>query len=307
MAVVPENTTNSLLISSTARFYSKLIKVIEQLDEAPPQVVIQVLIVQVDLENNFEFGMEVGLQDSILFQRGIFPGTSTLTIPFTQPGVTINTNSPVTPGQPGFNFNTTAPLPNNNTTGSGIVGFQGLGNLGVGRATPGGTIGGFIFQASSDSFNLLIRALKTQGRLDVLSRPQLMTMDNQTAQVVVGQFVPFIAGATINQLGTTVPIINYRDVGVILSVTPKISHCRVRRATLMTASSNTMSVRAATLENLLATSHFKTATATLMASAIPKAVSQSANGFFRISTVLNHSIKDPWDKATFIHAHSPGP
>ena len=58
-----------------------------------------------------------------------------------------------------------------------------------------------IFSAASDSFNLLVRALKTQGRLEILSRPQVTTTDGQQAQVVVGQFVPYVTGASIDVAG----------------------------------------------------------------------------------------------------------
>src|SRR5204863_512679 len=84
----------------------------------------------------------------------------------------------------------TAPLPSSQLAEQATVGFQGLGNLGVGRSSPTSGIGGLVFSAQSNSFNLLIRALKTQGRLDVLSRPQVMTLDNQTAAVNIGQEFP---------------------------------------------------------------------------------------------------------------------
>ncbi|HMC63465.1 MAG TPA: hypothetical protein VKI65_00850, partial [Gemmataceae bacterium] len=130
---------------------------------------------------------------------------------------------------PGFAFNNTGPLGNNPIFGPGIVGFQGLGNLGVGRATSGGTIGGFVFSAGSDAFTLLIRALKTQGRIDVLSRPQVQALDNQQARILVGQSFPYITGITQalgGVAGTTAVVsntVNYRDIGVQLQVTPRIS------------------------------------------------------------------------------------
>src|SRR5262249_688941 len=105
----------------------------------------------------------------------------------------------------------------------GLVGFQGLGNLGVGRSSATAGVGGFVFSASSDAFSLLIRALKTQGRIDILSRPQITTLDNQTSEIVVGQSVPYVQGANVATLGNVIPIINYRNIGIILQVTPRIS------------------------------------------------------------------------------------
>src|SRR5262249_49726328 len=121
----------------------------------------------------------------------------------------------------------TGPLGNNPVVGPGIVGFQGLGNLGVGRASPTSGIGGFVFSAASDSFNLLIRALKTQGRMDVLARPQVQAFDNQPARVLVGQSFPYITGNTTTTAVTGIPTVTntvlYRDIGVQLQVTPKIN------------------------------------------------------------------------------------
>src|SRR5262249_3406383 len=62
-----------------------------------------------------------------------------------------------------------------------------------------------------------------QGRIDVLSRPQIMTLDNQAAQVAVGQSVPTVQGSNITGTGIVNTPVVYRDVGVILSVVPKIS------------------------------------------------------------------------------------
>ena len=58
-----------------------------------------------------------------------------------------------------------------------------------------------MFSAASDSFNLLIRALKTQGRIDILSRPQIMTLDNQTASILVGQNVPYVTSTNVTGTG----------------------------------------------------------------------------------------------------------
>lgn len=223
VVVVPEVTTNSLLISSTPRFYAKLLAIIEKLDEAPPQVVIQVLIVQVDLDKSNEFGIEVGLQDSVLFRRGIFPGVATLAPTFTPQGVSITTNSPVTPGVPGFNFNNGNPLGNNPfTNGQNQVGGQGLSNFGVGRSSSAG-YGGLVLSASSESVNMLLRALARDQRIEVLSRPQIMALDNQTAFIQVGQQVPLIQNSVIQANVGVVNTVTYQDVGIILVVTPKIS------------------------------------------------------------------------------------
>jgi type II secretion system protein D len=235
--IVPEPISNKLLISSTPQYYPRVVEMIQQLDVEPAQVAVMVLVAEVLLNGTEEFGVEIGLQSPVLFQRGVIPqpnffgaGTVTYTTPTTgtsvvAPGATVNTS--LNPSAaPGFPFNQVQ-LGNNPVAGPGIVGFQGLGNLGLGRVSPTSGIGGFVFSAGSDSFNLLVRALKTQGRLDILSRPSIMTLDNQTANLLVGQNFPITTGSVATPTAgggiSTSATVSYVDVGVSLAVTPKIS------------------------------------------------------------------------------------
>ena len=84
-------------------------------------------------------------------------------------------------------------------------------------------VSGFVFQAQSDFFNLLIRALKVQGRIDVLSRPQVTALDNQQARVFVGQNFPIVLGSTVTATGLVSNNITYEPVGVQLVITPRIT------------------------------------------------------------------------------------
>jgi hypothetical protein len=68
----------------------------------------------------------------------------------------------------------------------------------------------------------LLRALQEKRRLEVLSRPQLMALDGQRGYVQVGQDVPTVTGVNQNTFGQT-NTINYRQVGLILEVIPRIS------------------------------------------------------------------------------------
>jgi type II secretory pathway component GspD/PulD (secretin) len=234
VVLVPEPISNQLLISASVRYFDEIMRLVHELDIQPPQVVIQVLIAEVDLSSNEEFGVELGLQSPVLFQRGVVPSPDLIgagsvnfanaTGGLVPPGVTVN--STINPAaQPGFDFNNvTLPLGNNpGAPGPGIVGFQGLSNLGVGRVSPTSNVGGFVFSASSDVFNLLIRALKTQGRMDILSRPQIMTLDNQTATVNIGQNIPIVSSTFVSATGSATQSIERLNVGVNLQVTPRIN------------------------------------------------------------------------------------
>ncbi|HVT28143.1 MAG TPA: hypothetical protein VHE81_09015, partial [Lacipirellulaceae bacterium] len=105
---------------------------------------------------------------------------------------------------------------------AGQIGTQALSNFSVGRADPSLGFSGFVFSASSDAVSVLLRALQEKRRLEVLSRPQLMALDGQPGTVQVGQDVPTVTGVTQNTFGQT-NVITYRQVGLILNLTPRIS------------------------------------------------------------------------------------
>ena len=67
--VVSEPISNSLLLSATPRYFDDLKKMIDKLDAPPAQVIIQALIVEVELDNTDEFGIELGFQSPVLFDR----------------------------------------------------------------------------------------------------------------------------------------------------------------------------------------------------------------------------------------------
>jgi type II secretory pathway component GspD/PulD (secretin) len=214
VTITPEPITNKIILSATPKYMEKILRMIAEFDILPPQVVVQCLIAEVDLNGTEEFGVELGLQSPVLFSRSVLPAGTT--------GNTTTFDAAV----PGFNFNNvTLPLGQATLASPQVVGVQGITNYGVGRAAANG-IGGFVFSAASQSVNILIRALATQGRVDILSRPQLMTADNQQASLVIGQSFPYVTGittVTTTVAPTTVSTVNYRDVGVLLQITPKIN------------------------------------------------------------------------------------
>ncbi|QDT63632.1 secretin N-terminal domain-containing protein [Calycomorphotria hydatis] len=224
--VVPEIVSNSLLISSTPRYYEEILDLVRRLDEAPAQVVIQALLVEVELQNTDEFGVELGLQDSVLFNRSVIPadGITTIAETFTSPnGVQTTTQRIVTlDAQPGFLFNNQQ-LGTNVTNNTSSVGTQGLTNFSLGRINGDLGFGGLVLAASSESVSVLIRALAAKRKVHILSRPQIRTLDNQLAEIQVGQQVPVVRGVTVNAVGSANPNVNIEDVGIILSVTPRIN------------------------------------------------------------------------------------
>lgn len=216
IVVVPELITNSLIVSATPRYYESVRKIISDLDYRPAMVMIQVVIAQIRLDDAFEFGIEAGLQDSLLFNRGIAGGSAT----------------------PGFNFNTTAPLPNANLFNREQLAGQGLSNFSVGRQSANLGYGGLVLSASNESVNVLLRALQDEGRVQILSRPQIMTLDTEAAFVQVGQTTSRITGSTSNTVGGTQNNVVDTQIGLLLRVTPRVNQDGMIAMTVDTENSN---------------------------------------------------------------------
>ncbi|QDV64973.1 secretin N-terminal domain-containing protein [Crateriforma conspicua] len=229
--VVPEPIANKLILAATPRYYDEIKALIDKLDEQPPQVLIQVLIAEVALNNINEFGVELGVQSDVLFDRSLLGDllTTTNSNQFSTPGgVTTVTEEIIQAATnvPGFLFNDTSPLGNSGSAkslqSSGVVGGQGISNFAVGRESSEAGFGGLVLSASSSNVSVLLRALAETRQVRVLSRPQIRTLDNQPAFIQVGQRVPRIIGSTVNQNGQSNSI-TLENVGLILGVTPRVS------------------------------------------------------------------------------------
>ncbi|MBX2851263.1 MAG: type II secretion system secretin GspD [Phycisphaeraceae bacterium] len=85
------------------------------------------------------------------------------------------------------------------------------------------TLGLNYLMFSGDNFRLAVRALNATGQFDVLSRPYLLTADNQEATINVGQRVPILTNSRVDESGDIISTIDYEDVGIILTVTPQIN------------------------------------------------------------------------------------
>ncbi len=198
-----QGVSNLLLISASPRNYDQVMGMIEQLDAPQPQVMIQVIVAQLTLSDDFEFGIEFGFQNDVLFDRGG------------------NTTTPTSPGSPGFNFNSTSPLGNTNVVHPAKVGLQSLSNFTLGRMGID-DLGGMILTASSDSVSAMLRALQINRKLEVISRPQIMTLDGRTARITVGESFPYVGAVTQSENFVT-PQITFLNIGVILTVKPSIT------------------------------------------------------------------------------------
>ncbi|MBR4833141.1 MAG: hypothetical protein IKU86_02255 [Thermoguttaceae bacterium] len=206
--VIPESISNSIIVSASPEHMEKILDMIKTFDADPPQVVIQVLIAEVTLTDQEEFGIEAGLQDASSFDRSLITNAGT-------GGAT---------GSPGFNIvNGSGPGENINSgvPATNIAG-QVLNNFGMGASSSSLGYGGFVLSASSRSVDVTLRALREKNRLQILSRPQITAMDNQQAFILVGQRVPRIDGTTTTNYGVQMNTVD-TPVGLILLVTPRVT------------------------------------------------------------------------------------
>ena len=201
--VVAEANTNSLIISAMPRYMPIIRKVIENLDRQQPMIAVEILIAEVTLEDNFDLGTEFGLQDSLIFDRNSASGGT-----LTSPGFNVN---PVP-----LSINTPAAQQRRlqNVAGQGTSGFA------LGRTNAALGYGGLVLAAGSESVSMLFRALQDANRIQILSRPSLLTIDNNIANVQVGQQVPRIGGSTLSNTGTQQSITDV-PVGLLMQIQPR--------------------------------------------------------------------------------------
>jgi len=185
--------SNALVITAPAARFKSLRTVIQKLDLPRAQVHIEAIIAEVSFEKAQELGVE-------WFVNGAASGNQTYPVG--------GTNFPDNGGTLG------------NIVGSIVAGtLPSLGSglsLGVGGTTDGGV-----------QFAALLRALATDSSTNILSTPSLTMLDNQEAEIVVGQNVPFKTGSytTEGSIGQLNPFttIQREDVGITLKVKPQIN------------------------------------------------------------------------------------
>lgn len=168
VSIVAEQVSNSLLISSSPRYFSEVEALIQELDQPLPQVLIQVVLAEVTLDSKTELGVEWKYMDAA--------------------------------GGTPFSLGT---------------------DLGVADALE--KFGGFSGAVTGSKVNFLLRALQEDGRLEVLSSPQILTADNVEAEINIGERVPIVTDTRWSDYGNQTSTYEYEDVGVILTVTPSIS------------------------------------------------------------------------------------
>lgn len=103
---------------------------------------------------------------------------------------------------------------NGNTIGNYSQAFRGM---------PGIDAGQSLYSIAGSDFQVTLRAIAENGKLEVLSRPSILARNNQQATITVGQYVPIVSGVSYNVNLGQINSISYQNVGIILRVTPFIT------------------------------------------------------------------------------------
>jgi general secretion pathway protein D len=185
--------TNSLIITAPEPQYRQLRAVIDRLDQRRAQVFVESLIAEVNADKAAEFGIQ---------WQGAFGKAGDKNIGLLGTNFSIGGQNIISLAT-GAASGTTLP-----STG---------GNFGLARNTNGVYVLGF-----------LARFLEANGDGNILSTPNLLTLDNEEAKIVIGQNVPFVTGQYTNNNSTSGSVnpfqtIERKDVGLTLRVKPQIS------------------------------------------------------------------------------------
>lgn len=195
--ITSDNATNSLIIMGDTDDYQVLEEIIKKLDVPRAMVYIESLIMEVNVEKDFNLGIEwqAGGKTDIGNKDAAFGGG------FRQ-------ESSLLP---------TAPL----STLPSATGFS----LGIFSETV--TIGNLTFP----NLAAIVNAYQKDKDVHILSTPQVLTTDNEEATITVGKNVPFQTRAGTSDTGSGVDYsyYEYKDVGITLKITPQISKDRMVR------------------------------------------------------------------------------
>ena len=191
--IAADPATNSLIITAPEPVYRNIRGVIDQLDSRRAQVYIESLIVEVKANTVAEMGIQWQFGTSRPGQNSVVGGTNF--------------------GTGGSNILAVTQNP------AALAAAGGL-NVGVVRN------GVSLFGQNFLNLGLLARALEAETNSNIRATPNLLTLDNEEARIIIGQNVPFVTGqyaTTNNTLSSPFQTIERKDVGTMLRVRPQVS------------------------------------------------------------------------------------
>lgn len=192
LTVQPAPELNAIMLRGTPAAIAEVEPLISQLDVRRPQVLIEAVIVEISGDEAESLAVQLGIGAAAL-NRGDGASTS-----FTSPGVSLSTI---------------------------------LGAIGAPAAVAVLPNGGSASISFGDNFSVLLQAIGQSTRANLLSTPSITTLDNEPAEIVVGQNVPFRTGSFTTDGNSLNPFttIERQDVGLTLRVVPRIHQGNVVR------------------------------------------------------------------------------
>lgn len=194
-------TTNSLICSGDEDVLVNVKKLIESLDAPLKQVFIEVLVIETDVRRSVDFGLQwaagAKFQNSVGLGGGNFPPSPNPS-PFAVSFQNVNGNNPPT----------------------------GSNQFPLGSGFDFGVIGDIIMHKGRSYFSLgsLVSALQMDGESTIVLNQKIITQDNKNSTIFVGDNIPF-TGSIVQTVGAsqqTTANVEYRDIGVLLNITPKL-------------------------------------------------------------------------------------
>jgi len=186
--IVADEKNNALVVFARPRDYKMIEDAIKRLDVVPLQVLIEATIAEVTLNDNLQYGLQWF---------------------FSQASSRLELNN----GVPGASAATTA---------AGAA----AGALSLSGADISPTFPGFNYLAGGGKIKVILNALSTLTQVNVVSSPEVLVLDHQTAALQVGDQVPVITQSAQSTLASGAPIVNsvqYLNTGVVLQVTPRVN------------------------------------------------------------------------------------
>lgn len=193
VSIIADESQNALIVKADPALMREIESAIKQLDVRRAQVLIQAAIVEVSGSNADQLGVQWALGNA---------STGVGAISFDNAGLSLGAIA--TAAASGANSAALA---------------------GAAKGLSGALIGLGEVRSDNSFYGAILQALKTTSSANLLSVPSIMTLDNEEANILVGQNVPFITGSTTTGSGGTsnpFTTIERRDVGINLKVIPHV-------------------------------------------------------------------------------------
>ncbi len=197
IGVTADPSTNSVIIVSSRKDYETIKRIIDELDIRRKQVFVEAAILEVSLDKITSLG-------------------ANLSFAFTVDDTTLGFGGTILPGVPSL-----LGVASGASSTTSLISSLSGGFLGVIGETVDPDGSGPI--PPIPSFTALFQALTSLTDVNVLSTPSIVTTDNEEAEIVVADVIPFPTGSTVGETGVTVETIDRQPVGIRLAITPQIS------------------------------------------------------------------------------------